>query len=155
MAELVGTGVGLAVRRTLYRLMPCEVDKPRRIVVCVEVPVQRRWVVDLAEEGVLTDEPPDLGIEVACLGVEEAQLGVPLVAREREVVPRGGQLGRETEVTPNSWVGRFPDIGERLKLDAVFSLAAARSGEIIVASIETPDASFRLAAVAPKRAAHP
>src|SRR6266851_4893582 len=106
MAELVGTGVGLAVRRTLYRLMPCEVDKPRRIVVCVEVPVQRRWVVDLAEEGVLTDEPPDLGVEVAGLGVEEAELRIPLVAGEREAVLGGSEFSRESEVTPGVEVVR-------------------------------------------------
>ena len=45
--------------------VPRQVDVPSRVVVGVEVPVERRWLVDLAEVGVLGEEPAKLGIEVA------------------------------------------------------------------------------------------
>ena len=89
---------------TLLDLIPRQVsrgiDKPRGICVGVEVTVETRRVVDLAEERILAGESTNLGIEVPCLGVEEAQLRIPLVAREGEAVPGSSQLGRESEVAP-------------------------------------------------------
>jgi hypothetical protein len=66
----------------------------------VEVAMQTRRVVELAEEGILAGESSDLGVEVPCLGVEEAQLGIPLVAGKGDAVSGGGQLSRESEVAP-------------------------------------------------------
>jgi len=66
----------------------------------VEVAVERGWFIDLSEEGVLGEEPPELGIEVAGLCVVEAGLGVEDVAGEGEAVGGLGELSGESEVAP-------------------------------------------------------
>ena len=62
--------------------------------------MQRGWLIDLAEVGVLCEESAELGIEVAGLGVVEAGLLVPDVACEREAVGGVVELAREAEVAP-------------------------------------------------------
>jgi hypothetical protein len=49
--------------------------------------MQTRRLVDLPEEAVLGQEPPELGIEVARLRVVQAGLVVEDVAGEGEAVP--------------------------------------------------------------------
>src|SRR5207245_9437089 len=68
------------------------IDIPERVVVGVEIPVQTRRVVDLAEEAVLAEETTETWGEVPCLGGEEARLRVPLVTGEGEAVLGGVEL---------------------------------------------------------------
>lgn len=76
------------------------VDITKRIRVPVEVTVEGRGVVDVAEEGVLGEESSQFGIEVAGLGVVEAGFLVELVSGEPEAVAGSVQLGGEAVVTP-------------------------------------------------------
>jgi hypothetical protein len=76
------------------------IDVERRSVGCIQVPMQTRRLIDLAEVAVLGQEPAQFGIEVAGLGVVEAGLGVVDVSGEGEAVGRGRQLGWEAEVAP-------------------------------------------------------
>jgi hypothetical protein len=62
--------------------------------------MEGRWVVLGSEEGVLGQEPPQLGIEVAGLCVVEAGLLIPDVSGEREAIFRAVQLAGESEVAP-------------------------------------------------------
>jgi len=78
----------------------CGIHKPQGIGVAVEVAVQRRRLIDLAEEAVLAQESPELRVEVPRLGVEETCLGVPQVTGEGEAVLGRGQLRGEAEVAP-------------------------------------------------------
>src|SRR5262249_5982326 len=107
-AEYLVEFLGYSLRAVVHLLAVVAgwIDEARRVVVRVEVPVETRRVVDLAEEGVLAGESSDLGIEVASLGVEEAELRIPFVAGEGEVVPGGGQFRRESEVAPGVQVIR-------------------------------------------------
>ena len=76
------------------------VDITKRIRVPVEVTVEGRGVVDVAEEGVLGEEAAEFGIEVAGLGVVEAGFLVELVASESEAVLGGVELLWEAVITP-------------------------------------------------------
>ena len=63
--------------------------------------MEARWLVDLgSEEGVLSEESPELGIEVAGLCVVEAGLGVEDVAGEGEAVGGLASARWESEVAP-------------------------------------------------------
>jgi hypothetical protein len=62
--------------------------------------MEARWVVLGSEEQVLCEEPPQLGIEVAGLGVVEPRLLIPDVPGEGEAVTARVELRRESEVAP-------------------------------------------------------
>jgi hypothetical protein len=62
--------------------------------------MEARWVVVVSEEGILSEESSEFGIEVAGLGVVEAGLGVVDVSGEGESIPRGFELFGEAEVAP-------------------------------------------------------
>ena len=66
----------------------------------VQVPMEGRRLLDLPKERVLRQEPPELRIEVAGLGVVEAGFGVEEVPGEGEAVGGVGELVRESEVAP-------------------------------------------------------
>jgi hypothetical protein len=90
--------------------------------------MQARRLVDLAQEAVLADEAPDLWVVEAGLCEEEARLLVPDVAGEGEAVLGGLEFFWEPEVAPDCPVRRDSVVPDRLIPDAVFDLAAQRTG---------------------------
>jgi hypothetical protein len=62
--------------------------------------MEGRWVVLGSEERVLGQEASEFRIEVPCLGVVEAGLGVVDVSGEAEAVGGVGQFVWESEVAP-------------------------------------------------------
>jgi len=80
--------------------MPGGVDVEGRPIPAVQVAMQARRLVDLAEVAVLCEESSEFGIEVAGLGVVEAGLGVVDVSGEGEAVLGVVELRRESEVAP-------------------------------------------------------
>ena len=80
--------------------MPRHIDVADRVVRRVEVPVQARRVVDVAEEGVLGEEASEFRIEVAGLGEVEARLSVKEVAGEAEAVQALVEFRWEAVVAP-------------------------------------------------------
>ena len=72
--DRLGAALHLVSRRPdpILCRVPGRIHEPRRVCMGVEVPMQTRWVIDLAQEGVLGEESSELGIEVAGLGVVEA-----------------------------------------------------------------------------------
>jgi hypothetical protein len=67
--------------------VPGGVDEVCRPVARIQIPMEARRLVDLAQVAVLRQEAPELGVEVPGLGVVEAGLLVVDVSGEREAVP--------------------------------------------------------------------
>ena len=130
----------------LLRRVSRRVDVANRVLVCVEVPVQARRLVDLPEEAVLGQESPEFGIEVSCLGVVEAGLGVEDVAGEGEAVGGVGQLGGEAEVAPGIEVVVRDGRGRRRSVRLTTEREAVE-GEVTSAFVGAGEADEAIGAV--------
>ena len=88
------------LRRDGLSLMAGGIDVAHRVRVRVEIAVEARRIVDLAEVAVLTEESPERWIEVPGLGVEQPNLRIPLVTRKGKTVLGSNELIGEAEVAP-------------------------------------------------------
>jgi hypothetical protein len=80
--------------------VPVLINEDRRVVGRVDIAMERRRLIDLAEEAVLGEKSSQLGIEVSSFRVVEAGFGVEDVASEGEAVGALCELCGESEVAP-------------------------------------------------------
>jgi hypothetical protein len=80
--------------------MTARVDEEGGPVSGVQIPMQTRRFVDLAQVAVLADETSELRVKKARFRKVEPGLGVEDVTGEREAVGGGRELVGESEVAP-------------------------------------------------------